>query len=266
MSVVDLTEEYEDLYCHCLEDWSEEMKEAGTLKRQWYERMKSRGLRVKLALDDRGTVGGMIQYGPIENVAIDGSGLTYIYCIWVHGHRRGRGNFQRRGMGSGLLEAAEEDARGLGAKGIVAWGLALPLFMRASWFKRHGYIEVDRAGLLRLLWKPFSDRAVPPRWLGPKKRPEGRPDRVVVTCLQNGWCPAGNLACERAKRAAKEFGDRVIVREIDAFEREVGLAWGASDALFIDQEQVRTGPPPSYARVRRTIAKAVRRMGRRRGA
>ena len=49
------------LYCLCLEDWSPEMREAGDHKRAWYERMKGKGLRVKLALDEAGTVGGMIQ-------------------------------------------------------------------------------------------------------------------------------------------------------------------------------------------------------------
>ena len=39
------------------------------LKRTWYERMRGRDLRVKPALDDRGTVEGMIRHGLIENVA-----------------------------------------------------------------------------------------------------------------------------------------------------------------------------------------------------
>jgi hypothetical protein len=40
------------------------MKEAGKQKEVWYNRMKHRGLRVKLALDDKDNVGGMIQYIP----------------------------------------------------------------------------------------------------------------------------------------------------------------------------------------------------------
>jgi hypothetical protein len=64
VDVIDLTDEYKPLYLMCLEDWSDEMKEAGTRKELWYDRMKNKGLRVKLARDDTKKVGGMIQYGP----------------------------------------------------------------------------------------------------------------------------------------------------------------------------------------------------------
>ena len=62
-----------------------------------------------------------------------------------------------------LLAAAEDDARGLGAKGLAAWGLLPPIWMKARWFKKHGYRPVDRRGMRSLLWKPFTDDAVPPR-------------------------------------------------------------------------------------------------------
>jgi hypothetical protein len=52
MEIVDLTEEYQDKYFVCLEDWSEEVKEAGNHKELWREKMKDKGLRVKLAIDD----------------------------------------------------------------------------------------------------------------------------------------------------------------------------------------------------------------------
>jgi GNAT superfamily N-acetyltransferase len=64
-------------------------------------------------------------------------GLYFVYCIHVPGHKQGRGNFQGHGMGTALLCAAEEDARRLGAKGMAAWGVWLPFWMKASWFKKH---------------------------------------------------------------------------------------------------------------------------------
>ena len=70
MEIIDLGPENEELYLQCLEDWSEEMKEAGDHKSRWYARMKDRGLRVKLARDESGTVGGMIQYLPIEEYGL----------------------------------------------------------------------------------------------------------------------------------------------------------------------------------------------------
>lgn len=132
MKVIDITEEHKQLYFACLEDWSEEMKEAGDHKETWYNKMKDKGLSVKLAIDDNGEVGEMIQYVPIEHSFVEGSDLYFIKCIWVHGYKKGRGNFQKRGMGKALLQAAETDARANGAKGIVAWDMSLPFWMKAD--------------------------------------------------------------------------------------------------------------------------------------
>ena len=260
LKIVDLTDEHLDSYMVCLEDWSDEMKEAGDHKRRWYERAKDEGFRVKLALDDEGAVGGMIQYGPIESSTAEGQGLYFVYCVWVHGYKEGRGNFQRRGMGKALIEAAEEDARQLGAKGMAAWGLSIPAWMRASWFRKRGYAKADKQSIQVLLWKPFADDAVAPKWIGQQKKPERVPGRVTVTSFRNGWCPAQNLVYERAKRAVEAFSDRVVFETINTADRRTFLEWGISDALFIDGREVRTGPPPSYEKLRGLIEKRVKRL------
>ncbi|MFC2041564.1 GNAT family N-acetyltransferase [Chloroflexota bacterium] len=262
MEIIDLADEHEQLYYVCLEDWSEEMKEAGDHKETWYNRMKDKGLRVKLALDDNGRVGGMTQYTPVEHSFAEGKDLYFINCIWVHGYKEGRGNFQKRGMGKALIQAAEDDARALGAKGIAAWGIPLPFWMKASWFKKQGFTKVDQQGFLGqvLLWKPFIQDATPPKWINQKKKPELIPGKVTVTAFLNGWCPAQSLVFERAKRVAAKFGSDVIFQQIDTFNRDNLLEWGISDALFIDGKQVRTGPPPSYEKIRRIIAKRVSKL------
>jgi len=260
MNIIDLTDEYSQLYFVCLEDWSDEMKEAGDHKRLWYEKMKEKGLRVKLALDENGEAGGMIQYIPIEESFADGRDLYFIQCIWVHKHAEGRGDFTHRGMGTALLDAAERDARERGAKGMAAWGIALPFWMKASWYKKHGYVRADRQSIMVLLWKPFTEDAAPPSWIKKKKKPEPVPGVVTVTVFLNGWCPAQNLVFERAKRAAMEFGDRVVFRKIDTSDHNILLEWGISDGLFIDDHEVRTGPPLSYEKIRKLIAKKVRKL------
>ena len=260
MKVIDLTEEHEPLFFCCLEDWSEEIKEAGSHKELWYSRMKEEGLRVKLAEDDSGVIGGMIQYLPIEKSHVEGDGLYFIYCIWVHGYKKGRGNFQKRGMGKALLKAAEEDAGELGAKGMAAWGVSLPFWMKASWFRKQGYKPADKDGMAQLLWKPFTEDASPPRWIVQKKKPEPVPGKVTVTSFMNGWCPAQNMVFERAKRAAAGFGDTVEFQEFNTSEPEVLQEWGLIDALFIDGRRVRTGPPPSYEKIRKKIRKKVRKL------
>jgi len=267
MRVVDLGPEHEREFLACLEEDTPEAAEAGDLRARWYARMRGEGLRAKLALDDAGRARGMIQYLPIERAPALGEGLYFVLCVWVRGRPMSRESFQGRGMGSALLAAAEADARALGAKGMAAWGLALPFWMRARWFRRHGYRRADRRGLSVLLWKPLVPEARPPRWLPETgKRPERLAGKVVVTACASGWCMGQNLALERARRAAARYGERVELRVIDTCDRAALLEWGECDALFVDGKRVRTGPPPPERKLAGLIGRRVARLERAAGA
>ena len=129
-----------------------------------------------------------------------------------------------------------------------------------DWFKKQGNVKTDRQGLVVLLWKPFTDKANVPRWFKNKRKPEPVSGKVTITALVNGWCTGQNLAYERAKHAAAEFGDKVLFQEIDALDRQTMTEWGHADVLFIDDKQVRTGPPPSFEKIVRLIARIVRKL------
>lgn len=222
--------------------------------------MKEKGLRVKFAVDDNGVIGGMIQYLPIEHSIFKGQDLYAVLCIWVHGHRQGRGDYRKRGMGRALLKAAEDDAKVLGAKGLVTWGLIIPVFMRASWFKRQGYKVVDRSGIMRLMWKPFSDNATPPRFIRHKKRPEKGIEKVNITMFRSGWCQSINITCERTKKVSLEFPDKIDLNEFETIDKEVVDEWGINDALFINGKELFLGPPLSYEKIRKKIRKRVNKI------
>ena len=257
MKIIDITPETESQYFCCLEEWSEDIKEAGNQKQKWYNQMKEKGLKVKFALDDKDVIGGMIQYIPIEHSMYEGENLYVVLCIWVHGHKQGRGDYRKRGMGKALLKAAEEDARQLGADGLVTWGLVIPVFMRASWFKKQGYKVVDKTGIMRLLWKPFKEKAIPPKFIKPNKKPVKGEGKVNVTVFRNGWCPNMNIAFERAKRASGEFTGKINLQEFETADRETFREWGISDALYIDGKEMNIGPAPSIEKIRKRIEKRV---------
>ena len=260
--IVDLADEHEDSYLVCLEDWSGEMKEAGDHKARWYETMRDRGLRVKLAIGDEGRPIGMIQYLPIQHSMAVGSDLYMIMCVWVHGYSSGVGKQQDRGVGSALLAAAERDTQELGAKGIVAWGVLLPFWMKAGWFKKHGYRQADRIGIRVLMWKSFTEDAEPPHWIDKGPKPERVEGRVAVTAFVNGWCPACNLVYERAKKAADALGEDVVFESIDTIEQSAMIRCGQSDCVLVDGKTVQRGPPPSYDRVYKMMAKRVDKLRR----
>ena len=261
MRIVDLTPEHESIFASCLEERLPEAREAGSLRAEWIHVMKSRGLRAKLAVDDKNAPIGMIQYVPGSETLLDGApGAYFIFCIWVVRFDDDRGNHQGKGIGTALLEAAEADAKALGATGMAAWGLVLPFWMRASWFGKHGYRRTDRSGMAALMWKPFIPNTAPPRFVLPKKKPEGVPGQVTVTSFIQGQCRAGNVGHERARRACAEIGRPVVYRVIDTKNLTTAREWGILDAIYIDGREVRNGPPLSYEKMKRRIEKAARRL------
>jgi len=259
MEIINLTEKHYKQYFCCLEDWSDEMKEAGDHKEVWFNKMKDKGLHVKIAVEGE-IACGMIQYLSVEHSPIAGKDLYFVSCIWIHGYKKGIGNFQKKGIGKALLQEAEKDIKALNLNGLAVWGLSLPFWMKASWFKKQGYKKIDKNGMAVLLWKPFKEDVEPPRWIKEKKKPQKTKGKVTVTSFINGWCPAQNIVHERAKRASQEFGELVEFQVYQTSDREVFAEWGISDALFIDGKQVRTGPPPSFEKIQNKIRKRVKRF------
>jgi len=49
MRIVDLEDRTKPVFCQCLEDWSDDVREAGDRRCQWVDRFTPRGLRAKLA-------------------------------------------------------------------------------------------------------------------------------------------------------------------------------------------------------------------------
>lgn len=257
--VIDLDEQHLDSYCSCLEEYDARMVEGGQHKKAWITQMTPRGLRCKLAVEEDGTPIGMVETIPIEESFALGEKLAFVNCIWVHGHKGGVGNRQKRGAGLALLAAAEQDARDRGMDGIAAWGLALPLWMKASWFKRHGYLPADRAGIMSLVWKPFHDRAQKPAWMRGKLVPETNPGQATVSIYLNGQCPLMNFKAAQVKRIAGEFGESVAIREISTSDKPAMLEHRTKDSLFIGKRELRPGPPVPDEKLRRMIRKAVKR-------
>jgi len=262
LEIIDIKREHERMYHMCLKDYWTEAGQCIDRREVWYERARKQGLRVRLARDDDGTIAGLIQYIPIEYSFVDGRDLHFILCTWVHGYKEGIGDRRGKGIGEALLAAAEEDAKWLGAKGMAAWGLATDEWMNAPWFVAHGYREADRAGDNVLVWKPFAKDAKAPRWLKQKKRPSPIPGKVVVTSLNSGWCVSANVLQDTARVLAHDHAGDVVYNAVDTSDRATMLEWGSSEALFIDDERVDAGEPPTHDQLKKMIERKVRELRR----
>jgi pyruvate/2-oxoacid:ferredoxin oxidoreductase beta subunit len=84
--------------------------------------------------------------------------------------------------------------------------------------------------------------------------------KVAITALMHGWCPVYNMVYERTKRAADEFGDKVVLKTIPVRDKATIEEWGQSDAIFINTKQLHNGPPLSYDKIRKRIARQIKKL------
>ena len=97
MKIIDLTEKYLNTYYYCLEDWFDEMKDAGNHKEKWHCQMKDKGHRVKLAIEDDNAA-GMIQYTLLNSLlSMDTSFISFSTSGYTA--IKGIGNHQKKGWG-----------------------------------------------------------------------------------------------------------------------------------------------------------------------
>jgi GNAT superfamily N-acetyltransferase len=246
----------------CLEDDSPDMKEAGNHKECWYNKLKSRGLGVKLAVDMQGRAVGMIQYIPSEYSLAGDQGFYFVSCIWIPRRKSRSQNYRHMGMGRALLKSAEKDVKQKGASAMLAWGVSLPFFIKASWYKKQGYRVIDHKGIQVLLWKPFLEGLTPPRWIPQTKKPQAakHPGKVTVSVFLSGGCPVGNIHYERVKRAAEDFPGKVVIETIDTLDKDTIAEWGITDAVYVEDNCISWGPPQAYEKIRAKLAHAVRKI------
>jgi N-acetylglutamate synthase-like GNAT family acetyltransferase len=261
MKIINITEQLEPQYFVCLEEWNKELAEVKAIKEKWYREMKEKGLKVRIALMDNNVTGGMIEYMPVEYSCVEGSRLYIINCIWVHGYEgKGYGNMQGRGIGTALLQSAEQDVKAMGMDGMAAWGISEKMWMNAPWFQKYGYEKVDQIDWFVLLWKPFHKDAVPPVWRKGEFTQVQVAGKVKVTAFFSGQCCSENSVYYSAKKAAREFGDKVIFEEIDMSKEENRKKYGFGWRLYINNENLFTAYPPSYQQIKVKIKEHLVRI------
>jgi hypothetical protein len=152
------------------------------------------------------------------------------------------------------MEAAEEEARRQGAKGIVTTGHYHDFwFMPAGFFEKLGYEAAGRQDNAALLWRRFDESAEPPAFLVPDYQYTPVPGKVVIDLFYNTFCQTSNIEAQRVREVAADFGDAVVLSEYRAEDREVLLRHQLPRAIFINGEEIGWG----YEAPKEGIADAI---------
>lgn len=130
-------------------------QEGVAIKKEWIKNQIKEG-HVFRKLDARGKV--FIEYAPLENawVPVTGNNYLYIYCLWVAGSYKGKGNAQS------LLDYCIEDAKKQGKSGICVLSAKKkkPFLSEKKFFIKHGFKVVDSISDYELLAYSF-DKSTP---------------------------------------------------------------------------------------------------------
>lgn len=208
-----------------------EVNEAAKLREDWMRMALTRGgLRTKVALDGDEPIGFLFLV-PIVRTAwyIAGEDLLTIQCMNVEEAYRGRG------VGEKLLVAAEETAR-LHARGVavIAYDPS-DWFMPASFFGGQGYQEVERRGTSVLMFKPFVEDAPAPSFIPRQYRPPRLiPGKVIVEAFWSPQCLTTMLEILHVREVCAEFGDAVILHELNAGMSGMRERFGIPRTIFIN--------------------------------
>jgi len=220
-------------------------------------RLVEDGAVVQVALRDGAHAG--FAYGvPIERASWGplGDDLLVVPCLFVLPDAAGRG------IGRRLIEAVEAFAREADRRGLAVIAYRdLPdaeWFMPAAFFERLGFDAVDTSGREALLWKPFEPDARPPRRLVPTVAFEPVEGKVAVDLFWNGFCQTSAIEAARVREVCAEFGDRVLLREVCAEDREAFLACQIPRAILIDGTEIGWGYEAPKEGIRTAIIRALR--------
>ncbi len=243
MKLVDIDKSNEGTFFRCLHDEKPADPRMMSMRREWYNKFKDKGLRAKLLIDDANRIVGLCQYMPIEYSHHIGEKLMAILCMWVHGYEHLVGNQQKKGYGRFMLGEIEEDSRNGGMNGITAWGMDFPYWNPVSFYEHMGYVRADEDQPVVLVWKAFSSDAQPPQLLKQKKELPAGNRKVNLVAFRNDWCNGCGYML-KCREAIAGLGNKVNYLEIDTSDKAVRNHYGIDNAIFLDGKPYRPFEPP----------------------
>jgi len=244
---------------------SDEIDACASRRLVWLQGMYDRGLRVKVALYDSQPV-GFLYVMPIETCPWGprGRDLAVIPCLVAQEKVKGKG------VGRALINAAEEEARRQGRKGLVTMAYYHDFwFMPATFFERCGFSKTKSRKVTAegekeylseeaIVWKVWDSSAEPPEFFERNYKFEPVPGKVVVDLFWNTFCQTSAIEAQRVREVVAEFGDRVILREYSADDHVVVSHYGIPRAIFVDGKEIGWAYEAPREGIREAISQALR--------
>jgi hypothetical protein len=175
----------------------------------WLERRFGEGLRFLLARDAMGRSLGFLEYVPGEHAwrPVAAKGWLFVHCLWVFPKGQAIG-----GLGRRLIQAAIEEARRSGARGVAAMVSDGPWMAGRDVFLRSGFVQVDERDRFQLVVHRLK-RGSAPRFRDPDPTWRRRRGLHIVYAAQ---CPYLPKSAADVAALAREHGLPVRITELES--------------------------------------------------
>jgi len=184
-------------------------------------------VRGKIAVED-GEKLGWIDYYPRED------GWFRIGCILIDLDKRGRG------IGGALLNACLRDCRR--SKGVLV-DATIWEHMPKGFFKKFGFVDTAPQSNISVLAAKFKEEDVPAPQVQSKFTPILEKDKLVIDMFSDGQCPVSYVTKQLVKEAARDFRDRIVIREHDMRDEAEKKRFGNIEGIFLDGKGAFFGYP-----------------------
>jgi GNAT superfamily N-acetyltransferase len=233
---------------------TEEWNQVCSKRIEWFHKMyEEKGLKIKVALVG-GEHAGFIYLYPIETCPWGpvGKDLLVITCLDAE-------KVKGKGVGRALMQAAEEEARKQGRKGICVTGFYWeePWFMPAQFFTKMGYEEVQRKGNAALFFKKFIEDALPPKFFERAYEYKPIPGKVVVDLFHTDSCLTTCTEADRVRKVCEEFGNKVVLNQYDADNPDTLNKYGIWRAIYVNGKEIGWGYEAPWGGLREAISKCL---------
>jgi hypothetical protein len=208
-----------------------------SLSRAWFAENLGRHIEGFHLEDDNGNVIGHIYWAPSTQALVPyeiEDGVAYIYCDWVQYPHQGKGGMRL------LFQGLVEFLRSQDYKGVLVDGTEYEGYMHYRHFLKRGFQVIGESDRGKLLYYPLSQPSVMVRPIA-ARIPREAGAEVDVLIIGSRFCPVGASAVLGIRKVAREFGERVRVREVPA-SRDAIARYGVADGIFINGKPKFFGP------------------------
>lgn len=229
--------------------WTEHLPES----RKWFKENLGKHVEGYHILDDSKVV-GHIYYASSENALVPFETepkVAFIYCTEM------LRDYMHKGYGKMMFDYMKNDLKKHGFKGILVDATDFQEYMHHSHFTKQGFKVVKEHGPFKLMYFPLSKEKVDVKVLELNYKPSK--GKVEVTLFKNFFCPVSGYMHHLIKKAARSFGDKLKIVEIEP-TLETVRKYGTTDPLI--NGKLKLLGPASEQDVKKAIQEEIDQLKR----